>query len=401
MPTFKACIYADNLRADGTYNVKIRFTHRRQTLKVSTPLYVTKAQLTRGFKIKDQRIIDSTDTLIRRWRGYVADLGVKVEAMTARQLLDSFKERDKYADGFVLDFIDFGHSQLPKWGESTRRAYATALAAFERAVGHIDINAITPDTLATFERDCLKHAPKGTGRRYLSQLQTLYRLAQKQYNNPYSGEVKIPHSPFDYYSPTTVYQEPMKRAIPVEFIQRIIDFPRSDDYTLNLARDLWLLSFGLCGVNVADMASWNASQYDGEYISYYRRKIASRAGERAAMCIRVEPCIRELLERYMSRDGKRLLTFRRNLDWASRAGLPKIAKTIGWEGVLHQYSARHSWATIARNNCNIPLDVVNEALVHTDSTMKMTDVYIKRDYTRVWEANAKVLGLFDWANMLR
>lgn len=59
MPTtFKPVVYADNKRQDGTYNVKIRVTHRRQTLKLSTNMYVAAHQMTRALKLKDQSIID-------------------------------------------------------------------------------------------------------------------------------------------------------------------------------------------------------------------------------------------------------------------------------------------------------------------------------------------------------
>ena len=62
MPTtFKPVVYADNKRQDGTYNVKIRVTHRRQTLKLSTNMYVAAHQMTRALKLKDQSIIDEAN----------------------------------------------------------------------------------------------------------------------------------------------------------------------------------------------------------------------------------------------------------------------------------------------------------------------------------------------------
>ena len=59
---------------------------------------------------------------------------------------------------------------------------------------------------------------------------------------------------------------------------------------------------------------------------------------------------------------------------------------------LTTYYARHSWATIARNECGVDRDTVNEALNHA-SRDKVTDIYIARDWRRVWEANRKVLTL--------
>jgi hypothetical protein len=47
---------------------------------------------------------------------------------------------------------------------------------------------------------------------------------------------------------------------------------------------------------------------------------------------------------------------------------------------LSTYYARHSWATIARNQCKIPKLDVAECLNHSDSKTKITDIYIEKDW---------------------
>ena len=66
---------------------------------------------------------------------------------------------------------------------------------------------------------------------------------------------------------------------------------------------------------------------------------------------------------------------------------------------LQFYAARHSWATIARNIAGIDKYTVHEALNHADGDMKVTDIYINRDFSNIWKANRKVLDLFDWNNL--
>ena len=64
------------------------------------------------------------------------------------------------------------------------------------------------------------------------------------------------------------------------------------------------------------------------------------------------------------------------------------------------YAARHSWATIARSAAlKIDKYTVHEALNHVDADMKITDRYIDRDWSVIWQANAKVLGLLDWSEL--
>jgi hypothetical protein len=55
--------------------------------------------------------------------------------------------------------------------------------------------------------------------------------------------------------------------------------------------------------------------------------------------------------------------------------------------------ARHTWATIARNNCRIPKHDVALCLGHEDTNNRVTDMYIKYDYTIIDEANRKVIDI--------
>ena len=55
-------------------------------------------------------------------------------------------------------------------------------------------------------------------------------------------------------------------------------------------------------------------------------------------------------------------------------------------------------ATFARNICGIDKATVHEMLNHASSKdFAMTDVYLRRDYSHLWEANDKLLSLFDWS----
>lgn len=83
----------------------------------------------------------------------------------------------------------------------------------------------------------------------------------------------------------------------------------------------------------------------------------------------------------------------RNFTRAVNQGLKEVGAMAGVPG-LTTYHARHTWATLARNECGISRDDVAEALNHARrGSDRVTDIYIERDFTRVWEANRKVLDL--------
>lgn len=55
------------------------------------------------------------------------------------------------------------------------------------------------------------------------------------------------------------------------------------------------------------------------------------------------------------------------------------------------YISRHSWATIALNKVGIDKYTVHAALNHIDDSMKVTDIYIERDFVNENKANTKVV----------
>jgi hypothetical protein len=44
----------------------------------------------------------------------------------------------------------------------------------------------------------------------------------------------------------------------------------------------------------------------------------------------------------------------------------------------------------------VDVAMITEGLSHSDASRKMDMVYIRKDWERVWDANVKVLDLFDW-----
>ena len=58
---------------------------------------------------------------------------------------------------------------------------------------------------------------------------------------------------------------------------------------------------------------------------------------------------------------------------------------------LQFYAARHTWATIAANEAGIDKWTVHECLNHADLSMRVTDYYIKRDWSHIDRANRRVL----------
>lgn len=127
------------------------------------------------------------------------------------------------------------------------------------------------------------------------------------------------------------------------------------------------------------------------------------------MRLRIEKYIAPLMEQYADQAGKRLFCLYRrfrNRETFVRVlnkGLREVAAAVGVEHLTF-YAARHTWATIAATSresggAGIDMYTVHCGLNHVDSRMKITEVYVVRDWRPVWDANRAVLDLFDWTEI--
>ena len=414
MATFKAEIYAHQKRADGTYNIKIRVTHKQRKKYLATPWYVGKEDMTRALKLKNQRYIDMVEDLLRKYRSICNNVGEGLDDMTVEQVVELItrKETDK---PFDLDIVAYTHSYIAKLDKTghtgTARAYEVAINSLCRFVGRdsVSIREITVRFLNDWiawiaAQPPRKNCKKGDRAQslYLAQLRAMYNRAKKEFNDEEAGVIRIPFSPFnkaDIPKPSIS----RKRALTVEQLRKFSEIPYTSilqpgTNRFNFAKDVFMLSFMLVGMNAVDL--YTATEYRDGRITYQRTKTRNRRADRAEISIKLEPEVMALFEKYRDPSGQRVFKFYKlystigTFNYALNKGLKKLGKIIGIDD-LEFYAARHSWATIANNNAGIDKYAVHEALNHVDEAMRVTDIYIDKNWERIDKANRAVLDLLQ------
>ena len=148
------------------------------------------------------------------------------------------------------------------------------------------------------------------------------------------------------------------------------------------------------GMNSADL--YNATEMKDNTIIYNRTKTKDRRLDKAQMKVDIPKLAQPLIEKYKDETGKRLFNFyqyyvdEKGFNKAINHGLKEIGTLLEIDD-LEYYAARHSWATIALNKVGIDKYTVHAALNHVDETMRVTDIYIERDFANENRANAKVV----------
>ena len=416
MLTIKAEIKKSELKVDGTYNVKIRFTLDRKVKRLSTNLFITSKDLTKSLKFKeDTSIKRAIDGLVLYYREQCFKLQLDQNHYSLDEIIEFLNgEQEKQQ---TIDFIKFSREWIASTTIKGAPNYTTAINALVRFVGkeELDINLITLDFLESFkaflnkEREIRTKRLMQQGKRipsnrslslYLISIKKLFNEAKKKYNKKEKNLILIPNSPFMELE-IPKQEATRKRAISADIIKKLWKLPYKDmkkgyksTCRYNLAKDCFILSFCLMGINSADL--YNATEMEGNTIVYNRTKTKDRRLDKAQMKVDIPRLVLPLVEKYKDKTGKRLFNFyqyyadEKGFNKAINYGLKEIGTILEIDD-LEYYAARHSWATIALNKVGIDKYIVHAALNHIDDAMKVTDIYIDRDFVNENKANAKVV----------
>lgn len=423
MPTYKIAVFKHHQRRDGKFRVSIRLTHNRQSVYLRTDVYVSRKQITADFKtIKDTEVVRLIDRDIIEYENILLrNLGSNLSQYTARELADYIEKYTSTDGGAGIDFIAFCDNHIEALKAEGRDGTA---GRFESVIHNLTdyfgrstvfVKEINVKNLQGFVEYMQKpheqmrmnqHGKEVTVRRpgckaqtakdYLADLQTLFNAACDKYNDEDAEAVLITHRPFGSKKlQVEVKEEPEKRDLSEDDLVKILKAEAVPGKRMQLARDVLALSFYLLAMNTADLFGDDAEIVE-DRITYHRQKTATRRKDEALMSVKVEPEALPLIHKYRDPDKRRLFSFYkmyanfREFNHNVNAGCKQLAAHLGIDVPLSTYYIRHTWATLASEECGISEADIALALNHVGAatglesgkSLKTTRGYIHRRFTR-------------------
>lgn len=123
--------------------------------------------------------------------------------------------------------------------------------------------------------------------------------------------------------------------------------------------------------------------------------------------MRIEPFIQSTFEKYLSDDKDEPYLFNFHQRYSNsdsfnanvNIGIRKICQDMGMEkeDCYCFYTFRHTWATIAQNDCDANLYEVAFGMNHSHG-FNITRGYVKIDFTPAWNLNAKVIDFIFFSD---
>lgn len=418
--TFRA-VLANSPKQSGKYTIKIKALYKRVGTLINSPYEATRQEIinSKPPRLKPNSLLcklvdDYVDSINR-----IAQITneTEIEGMTPGQAYKYIlQKRERFYRGtkkknFSLDFPSFYKKIADTKKDSTKKIYYNALKSFNKFLGReeYDINEITSSLLTRYEDYLIKEYTSYTKTipLYIGCLSNVHKRARAYYNEEENEEINI-KDPFQYFHPQKKAVSGQVLPASRELIQYLIDHRNEFKNDERKAADLWLLIFSLQGMNVADMLKAKAPEKN--IITFYRSKTKDNRPDKALTKVKIHDCIRPLYELYKDPAGKNAFLWKNKYKieyfhvqaskWikALRARLkiePKFRKNAD---ELRYGSARHSYATHS-NSVGININIINDGLSHIDREMKITNIYIEKDWELIWEANRKMLDTFNWSKL--
>lgn len=375
-------------KKDKTRKVSITLSHKGIRKRIHTNITIKECDLTKQGKIKSdslkRNIEDTVNTLKNRLYEIEISLGNKdadIEWIYS-QLTGNVK---------TLDFFEYTRKWVGKSNNKGKGNYSIMLNSLYRflksdTLSFSDINY----NLLNNYKDYLTGHPRAQSL-YLGCMRHIFNEAIREYNM--DDNKVITNNPFNSFIIPKSASMTKNRIISDDNLIKLFNFHGTR--RVGMARDCYILSFCLIGMNSVDL--YECTSYSNGVLAYDRAKTRDRRTDNAHIEIAVPNIIKPLFDKY--KGDSRVFDFYKKYSNAANfnkhinKGLHIIADILG---IPHFdfYSARHTWASIARNRLGIDKYTIHEALNHV-SDMSITDIYIQKDYTNINKANEKVITYIE------
>lgn len=309
------------------------------------------------------------------------------EWLTALQIKQIIISKEKPSH---ISFLEFWRKRINEIREEGRESYAKmnedTVRVFTNAEGDIPIHAINTLLIEHFKKWMTKkgYANGNIGLRLTHLKARINELIK-------SGVLETDVHPFVYTKIPTA--EPKECDLTIEELRKIRNTV-VEGKRMQLGKDMLLLSFYLCGINLKDLLSVNLS---GNVLSFERTKTIHAKTGKSNITIPIHKEAKSIITKYISKKGILDLGYSYtypNLQKYINLCMRELKEHLGIKQTLCFYSARKTFAQFA-SELGIPDGAIDYCLGHSDKSKGVI-----RYYTKVKQKQAEIAinRVIDYVN---
>lgn len=363
-------------------------TYKREAYKYSLglPYRLTKEQfLNKNLKVTKEALAEAEPEKARAEQ-IIKNLGDNFTFAKFKALFKGTEKNESSMSDKIQDIFNHYLIDHPNLAQGTIDSYKTVINHLINYDKSVRLSDITIAYIQSF----IKHLKENgsvnsdtTINIYLRVLRAMYNYAEtKLYTDPRNN-------PFGRNKIKISSNSNVKKAINEKDFQKFLSYKPTDTRE-EFAHDMFLISFGLIGMNIADIVSIKNKDIDKDNIlSYTRKKTQNRRNNATSIVIKVSKPTLELIKKHgvinpnspndyifpfltPSMSGKQELRKRKDITKKINQSLEDICKHINIEKIT-TYAARHTIATMLMNS-GTTVEAISKSLGH--SSIKVTQNYL-------------------------
>jgi integrase len=307
-------------------------------------------------------LLQAQEVLMKITGGYPVDIEAKILREMVMQELNKGTTEQRYLIYYMRMYAE---TKSKKNTKSVFNSTISRLLQYSSTVQKLMFDAINPMWLRQFDKWLSENGcPSVNGRSvHLRNIRTVFNAA--------IDDGITQNYPFRKFRIKNEQRQNV--GISVSALRSILNLNLEGN--MKAARDCFLLSFYMIGINMADLMLLDIT---GTKVIYNRQKTGKLYE------FRLQPEAKELL--YILEWARHYKNTHSLVMMVNRY-LKQVGKMVGID-TLTTYDARYTWANIAAG-LDIPKETIAQALGHTKPTV--TDVYITFDRNKVDNANRMVI----------
>lgn len=342
MATLHFTVLKSRQTAKKSYFIYLALTHRGKVRYITTEYKVDDLFQFEAGKIvcrKDAKIMNQRlDYVLSEYREKLDSIPNK-EIYTCSQLKEILANKQKLTQQTTIrEFMEARIESLRKKGRNSYADMNTyTLTKILAIIGDISLQSISVTTIDKFNLGMygLSNASK---QMRLAHLKACINEAIRD------GLVKYEIHPFAY---TKIPKAPSRMLdLTIDEFVRIRDLVTRHK-KLSLARDLFLLSFYLGGINLADLVE---ADFTGEQMKYVRRKTANKKQGEKTIVFSIPAEARPIIKKYIKKNGKLDFGYKftyKNFQRYLNQCLKKLKDHLNIQSNISYYSARKTFSQFA------------------------------------------------------
>lgn len=396
MATIRLALIPAKALSDGSHKIRIAIHHKEETKYI-----VTRFKIDSLSQFKNGQVVKRPDAALinTKLRNILNEYQEKLDSIKCIQMYDCKQLREILLSSSsksqtAATFQAVANDYIAELMEEKRDSYAKLLERNSRyftefAKGEFLLSNISPEIINNYAR-FLRHT-KGIGETTLNMMMSrtrtiINRGIKKQL-------VKYDISPFAYYS---IKSSPIREVdISIQNLIKIKNYEPKEK-KLRVARDLFMLSFYLGGINLADLL--NIDFRKTEVIDYIRKKARNLKQGEQRIIISIPEVAKPMIKEWMNKNTGRLdfgykFTYSNFYRYLTR-NINEMADILNINQKVVYYSARKTFAQFA-SELGIPDGVIDYCLGHSDKSRGVI-----RYYTKVKQKQAEIAinRVIDYVN---